>query len=176
MTSKLDSMPKFVETDSAPTTFSTPPVANPSRMAPAATFAMPRDRRGTTGEFSNVRLCSPFMQNQWKHPQFANFDARFASFRDWPKYLRGPSKIDLARAGFIYTDIGDRVTCFSCGWNLSDWEPFDNAYKEHLRWSRTVSMLTWFQTDWIIETERYLVTHYGQMANRFLKGEQKKKT
>lgn len=136
MTSKLDSMPKFVETDSAPTTFSTPPVANPSRMAPAATFAMPRDRRGTTGEFSNVRLCSPFMQNQWKHPQFANFDARFASFRDWPKYLRGPSKIDLARAGFIYTDIGDRVTCFSCGWTLSDWEPFDNAYKEHLRWSR----------------------------------------
>lgn len=40
----------------------------------------------------------------------------------------------------------------------------------------TVSMLTWFQTDWIIETiTRYLVTHYGQMANRFLKGEQKKK-
>ena len=42
---------------------------------------------------------------------------------------------DLARSGFVYTEIGDKVTCFSCGWTLKDWEPFDDAYREHLRWS-----------------------------------------
>lgn len=41
----------------------------------------------------------------------------------------------------------------------------------------TVSMLTWFETDWIIETiTRYFVTHYGQMANSFLKREKNKPT
>uniref|UniRef100_A0A8W8KYD4 Uncharacterized protein n=1 Tax=Magallana gigas TaxID=29159 RepID=A0A8W8KYD4_MAGGI len=42
----------------------------------------------------------------------------------------------MGRAGFIYTQYGDRVTCFCCGMTLSEWKPVDDAYREHLSWSR----------------------------------------
>lgn len=72
----------------------------------------------------------------WQYPEYLNFSERFATFHDWPKYLRGPAKKDLARAGFIYTRIGDKVTCFSCVMTLKNWEPQDDAYNEHIRWSK----------------------------------------
>ncbi|KAK3107419.1 hypothetical protein FSP39_014181 [Pinctada imbricata] len=72
----------------------------------------------------------------WKYPEYVYYGERLASFKDWPKYLRGPSKRDLARAGFVYTKIGDKVTCFWCGMTFKNWEPFDNADKEHLKWSK----------------------------------------
>lgn len=72
----------------------------------------------------------------WKYPEYVNFTERFATFNEWPKFLKGPSKRDLARAGFIYTQIGDKVTCFSCGMTLKNWEPLDDAYNEHLRWAK----------------------------------------
>lgn len=142
MTSKLDCTRSLLETDSAPNLFCNPPARDPPRVAPAATFAMSIDRRCTSAEVPNFRepphhFRSPFTQNSdWKHPEYTSFGKRLATFRNWPKYLKGPNKTDLARSGFIYTDIGDRVTCFSCGWTLKDWEPFDDAYKEHMRWSR----------------------------------------
>ncbi|KAK3106857.1 hypothetical protein FSP39_001501 [Pinctada imbricata] len=37
----------------------------------------------------------------WKYPEYVYFKERLASFKDWPKYLKGPSKKDLARAGVI---------------------------------------------------------------------------
>lgn len=72
----------------------------------------------------------------WKYPEYVNFTEIFATFNEWPKFLKGPSKRDLARAGFIYTQIGDKVTCFSCGMTLKNWEPLDDAYNEHLRWAK----------------------------------------
>lgn len=78
----------------------------------------------------------PTMPHIWQYPEYRTFASRYATFQNWPKYLRGPSKTDLARAGFIYTQYGDRVTCFCCGMTLSEWEPVDDAYREHLRWSR----------------------------------------
>lgn len=72
----------------------------------------------------------------WKYPEYVNFTEIFATFNEWPKFLKGPSKRDLARAGFIHTQIGDKVTCFSCGMTLKNWEPLDDAYNEHLRWAK----------------------------------------
>lgn len=72
----------------------------------------------------------------WKYPEYVNFKERYATFSDWPRFLKGPSTQELARAGFIYTRIGDKVTCFSCGMTLKNWEPLDSAYNEHLRWSK----------------------------------------
>lgn len=143
MTSKLDCRPHCLETDSA--VFSKPTTSEPvpSRLAPAANFVLSTGTRATSGEFMNAgrsvqNISSPFLLNwnEWKHPKYANFTERYASLRDWPKFLKGPNKKDLARAGFIYTEIGDRVTCFSCGLSLKDWEPFDDSYKEHFRWSK----------------------------------------
>jgi hypothetical protein len=140
MTSTLDCTPNIVEADSAPNLF--------------AKRSGQSRKLGTTTEFvlrtpyksSGVRGAScewienippPILRKQetWKHPEYVNFADRYASFKEWPKYLKGPNKTDLARSGFIYTEIGDKVTCFSCGWTLKNWEPFDDAYREHLRWS-----------------------------------------
>lgn len=77
----------------------------------------------------------------WYYPEYARFKLRYESFKDWPKYLKGPSKIDLARSGFVYTRIGDKVTCFSCGMTLTNWESMDDAYKEHLRESENCTFI-----------------------------------
>ena len=70
-----------------------------------------------------------------KYRVYASYDRRHASFTDWPQNLPGPLTTDLARSGFIYTRVGDRVTCFSCGVILKNWEQKDDAYSEHVFWS-----------------------------------------
>ncbi|XP_061192264.1 death-associated inhibitor of apoptosis 2-like [Saccostrea echinata] len=75
-------------------------------------------------------------ESHWQYPEYMKFAERLATFSEWPKFLKGPSKKDLARAGFIYTGLGDKVTCFSCGITLRNWEPLDDAYNEHNRWSK----------------------------------------
>ncbi|XP_062571177.1 baculoviral IAP repeat-containing protein 3-like [Saccostrea cucullata] len=75
----------------------------------------------------------------WQYPEYKNFSKRIQTFWDWPRFLKGPGKEDLARAGFIYTQIGDKVTCFCCGMTLKNWEPMDDAYNEHIRWSKNCS-------------------------------------
>ncbi|XP_062613609.1 death-associated inhibitor of apoptosis 1-like [Saccostrea cucullata] len=79
---------------------------------------------------------SPTEGGECNHPEYVHFKDRLETFFDWPKFLKGPSKEDLSRAGFIYTRIGDKVTCFSCGIILKNWDPLHDAYKEHLRWSK----------------------------------------
>ena len=69
------------------------------------------------------------------HSQYQLMENRFNTFEHWPKYLPGPSSKDLARAGFIYSQVGDKVKCFSCGVVLKDWVFGDDAFNEHLRWS-----------------------------------------
>ncbi|XP_034521533.1 baculoviral IAP repeat-containing protein 3 isoform X2 [Ailuropoda melanoleuca] len=56
---------------------------------------------------------------------------RLLTFQAWP--LTSPRAPQLARAGFYYVGPGDRVACFACGGQLSNWEPNDNALSEHLR-------------------------------------------
>lgn len=70
-------------------------------------------------------------------PNFCTFESRYLTFKEgWPKYLPGPNQAQLARAGFVYKGVGDRVECFCCGIGLKDWEWTDNAYAEHRRWSK----------------------------------------
>ncbi|KAF7229543.1 E3 ubiquitin-protein ligase XIAP [Nothobranchius furzeri] len=65
-----------------------------------------------------------------KAPQMASEEARLQTFSSWPvDSLMRPR--DLAQAGFFYLMNADRVRCFCCGGELSDWEPEDNAWSEH---------------------------------------------
>lgn len=62
--------------------------------------------------------------------EFGLVSQRLESFSSWPlSYFLTPE--DLAEAGFFYTDASDCVTCFSCGVNLNNWQPFDNVYIQH---------------------------------------------
>ncbi|XP_045153669.1 baculoviral IAP repeat-containing protein 3 [Echinops telfairi] len=41
------------------------------------------------------------------------------------------SERSLARAGFYYTGVNDKVKCFCCGLMLDNWKPGDNAIEKH---------------------------------------------
>ncbi|XP_078586108.1 baculoviral IAP repeat-containing protein 7-A-like [Branchiostoma floridae x Branchiostoma japonicum] len=68
-----------------------------------------------------------------KHPEMADEQARLGSFFQWPLYAP-VSPQALAKAGFFYTHIDDRVRCFRCDGGLKDWEPGDEPWEEHARW------------------------------------------
>ena len=138
MTSTMDCCPNFVETDSNANFAWTVSDSAPN-------FANARDRTAldeyTTVQIpvKNIPLPTPVKRpvtRLWQYNDYVHYADRLASFKDWPKFLRGPNKKDLARAGFVYTQIGDKVTCFWCGMTFKNWEPFDDAYKEHVRLSK----------------------------------------
>lgn len=58
-------------------------------------------------------------------------EVRLNTFQAWPLTFLAPSA--LAKAGFYYIGPGDKVACFTCGGQLSNWEPKDNAMSEHRR-------------------------------------------
>ncbi|XDV37912.1 hypothetical protein PO909_007436 [Leuciscus waleckii] len=56
---------------------------------------------------------------------------RLDTFQNWTLATVTPA--ELAKSGFYYVGQGDRVACFSCGGQLSNWEPGDRAVSEHQR-------------------------------------------
>ncbi|KAG7217265.1 hypothetical protein INR49_027809 [Caranx melampygus] len=65
------------------------------------------------------------------NPSMRREQDRLDSFHAWALSIITPA--ELAKAGFYYLGQGDRVACFSCGGQLSNWEPGDRAVSEHQR-------------------------------------------
>ncbi|XP_071022976.1 inhibitor of apoptosis protein-like isoform X6 [Oncorhynchus clarkii lewisi] len=65
------------------------------------------------------------------NPSMRREQDRLDSFHSWILSIITPS--ELAKAGFYYLGQGDRVACFTCGGQLSNWEPGDRAVSEHQR-------------------------------------------
>ncbi|XP_055792877.1 baculoviral IAP repeat-containing protein 2 isoform X1 [Salvelinus fontinalis] len=65
------------------------------------------------------------------NPSMRREQDRLDSFHSWTLSIITPS--ELATAGFYYLGQGDRVACFTCGGQLSNWEPGDRAVSEHQR-------------------------------------------
>ncbi|XP_068600086.1 baculoviral IAP repeat-containing protein 2 isoform X2 [Brachionichthys hirsutus] len=65
------------------------------------------------------------------NPSMRREQDRLDSFHPWTLSIITPA--ELAKAGFYYLGQGDRVACFSCGGQLSNWEPGDRAVSEHQR-------------------------------------------
>lgn len=63
-------------------------------------------------------------------PGYANDLSRLRSFVDWPKQIKQKPE-QLADAGFIYTQHGDAVICFSCGGGLHAWADDDVPWEQH---------------------------------------------
>lgn len=57
---------------------------------------------------------------------------RISTFAKFPASVL-ISERNLARAGFYYTNTGDKVCCFSCGVIVEDWQLGDNAVERHKR-------------------------------------------
>uniref|UniRef100_A0A3P9KHK2 Baculoviral IAP repeat containing 2 n=1 Tax=Oryzias latipes TaxID=8090 RepID=A0A3P9KHK2_ORYLA len=65
------------------------------------------------------------------NPSMRKEQDRLDSFQPWAISIITPA--ELAKAGFYYLGQNDRVACFSCGGQLSNWEPGDRAVSEHQR-------------------------------------------
>lgn len=65
------------------------------------------------------------------NPSMRREQDRLDSFSSWTLSIITPG--ELAKAGFYYLGTGDRVACFTCGGQLSNWEIGDRAVSEHQR-------------------------------------------
>ena len=133
-----------LETDSALSFFWDEPDSIPSVETKKSLHLLKRNsvkKSNSTPVKMSVQNIPPPPQHtrsvRWQYPEYSTFSERYKTFWDWPRFLKGPSTKDLARAGFIYTKINDKVTCFCCGQTLKNWEPRDDAFNEHIRWSKS---------------------------------------
>lgn len=55
---------------------------------------------------------------------------RLNTFRDWPSNAAVESS-RIAQAGFYFTGPGLKVTCFSCGCHISEWNYGDQVMTRH---------------------------------------------
>lgn len=76
---------------------------------------------------------TPETFHQPEFPEFAIETTRLRSFEDWPKIMK-QRPAQMADAGFFYTQISDRVICFSCGGGLCKWEENDDPWEQHALW------------------------------------------
>lgn len=64
---------------------------------------------------------------------------RLDSFTDWP--LDFVSEIVLAKTGFFYLGVDDRVQCQFCKVTLHEWAKGDNEVSEHIKFSKYCPLL-----------------------------------
>ncbi|NXW75964.1 BIR protein, partial [Hirundo rustica] len=81
----------------------------------------------TTRAVEDLSFLGPKLHN----PSMRTEDARLRTFHSWPLTFLSPT--DLAKAGLYYLGTTDKVACFTCGGQLCNWEPKDNAVSEHRR-------------------------------------------
>lgn len=73
-------------------------------------------------------------------PEYAVERIRLRSFEDWPTVMKQKPE-ELADAGFFYTQISDRVICFSCGGGLRMWDDNDDPWEQHAIWYKKCNYL-----------------------------------
>ena len=67
------------------------------------------------------------------YPQYSTYQARLASYREWPPGLR-QTKEEMAAAGLYYYGVSDQVKCFYCDGGLREWQEEDDPWVEHAGW------------------------------------------
>ena len=65
--------------------------------------------------------------------RFNTFDARFATFYDWPPGLKQRPR-ELAEAGLYYQGASDEVHCYKCSGILKGWQDDEQPWTEHARY------------------------------------------
>lgn len=79
-------------------------------------------------EYGNISRQQP------RYPQFAIKTIRITSYRNFPAG-KSQTQEELAEAGLFYSGKDDLVYCFFCGQGLKSWEPEDEPWIEHAKWS-----------------------------------------
>ncbi|XP_035697719.1 baculoviral IAP repeat-containing protein 7-like [Branchiostoma floridae] len=135
------------------------PLSYPS---PSAHLPLVAIQRSPHQDMSTPRqqVCQP------KHAEMADEQARIRSFKQWPLNVPVTPQA-LAKAGFFYTLVADRVRCFWCDGGLKDWEPGDEPWEEHARWYPRCEFLLQKKGDHYVQAVRI-----QQAAQSRLQGQQ----
>jgi hypothetical protein len=64
---------------------------------------------------------------------------RLRTYERWPVSFM--NKHDMAAAGFYFTGREDTVRCPVCGVRIGQWEPGDDPFKDHKRWSSSCGFI-----------------------------------
>ncbi|XP_064478329.1 uncharacterized protein LOC135391795 isoform X2 [Ornithodoros turicata] len=72
-------------------------------------------------------------QNEPVQRMYAKLADRVAYFQSYQETAKGNTQ-KMAKAGFFYTGIEDRTTCFQCGNSLCRWDVNDDPQVEHAKW------------------------------------------
>uniref|UniRef100_A0A8C5Q918 E3 ubiquitin-protein ligase XIAP n=1 Tax=Leptobrachium leishanense TaxID=445787 RepID=A0A8C5Q918_9ANUR len=90
--------------------------------------------------------------------EFADEQARIASFTNFPSScpISAPA---LARAGFYYTGVDDRVICFSCKGIVEGWQHGDTAIGKHRKISPNCKFINGFSLSNCVQTQVPIVPH-----------------
>ncbi|XP_041356973.1 baculoviral IAP repeat-containing protein 3-like [Gigantopelta aegis] len=81
-----------------------------------------------------------------RYPQYKEYRQRLDSFDGWPYGLEHQSPANLARAGFFFHNVPDRVKCFQCGLGLRDWDDTDYPMACHEEWSPDCPFIRSYKT------------------------------
>ncbi|KAJ8314648.1 hypothetical protein KUTeg_006798 [Tegillarca granosa] len=73
-------------------------------------------------------------RQQPRYPQYAIKTVRITSYRNFPSD-KSQTPEELADAGLFYSGKDDLVYCFFCGQGLKSWDPEDEPWIEHAKWS-----------------------------------------
>lgn len=90
-----------------------------------------RERSKCVGPYE---LTMVITEKQHKVSKFSTCQDRLNTFTNWPKYMR-PRPTELAKAGLYYCGVGDKVQCPTCNIVLQEWEPNDDPFEDHLKYS-----------------------------------------
>jgi hypothetical protein len=101
--------------------------------------------------------------NVYIFPEYTFYEDRLKTYTNWPKQMI-PNKHSLAKAGFYYTNIGDKETCFSCGITLFHWMTMDHPWDAHRKHSKDCIYINMFGDD-TIQSESVLTSnHFGAVG------------
>ncbi|XP_052240045.1 baculoviral IAP repeat-containing protein 7-A-like isoform X2 [Dreissena polymorpha] len=101
------------------------------------------DRQGSNAEENIVEsnICvfpvQDFTERRFhaKQEQFRPLQSRRDTFANQHSRFQRPTWEQIAEAGFYYTGCDDECYCFACGCGLNTWEPDDDPWIEHCRYS-----------------------------------------
>ncbi|XP_077295121.1 baculoviral IAP repeat-containing protein 7-B-like [Arctopsyche grandis] len=72
----------------------------------------------------------PYCQVEPTFALYANIHKRLETFAIWPSILESLIH-PLAEAGFFYSGLNDKTTCFFCSGNLDNWQVGDDPWFRH---------------------------------------------
>lgn len=101
-----------------------------------------RQTEHTQPNLQRHRTQSRQQQTSPRYPNYATKAARIASYRNWSAALKNVE--EMAEGGFFHalsSNGNDCVRCFQCGIGLRNWDPEDDPWVEHARWSSKCSYL-----------------------------------